>query len=147
MAAGNIDPEARPERAGLRKFGRLSFAVLCVSVALIAALWLLFGGEETSGPPDIIAAEQGRSAFARTRISRTANKFPTRTAKSMRWSILIAKMWSAAKWRLQRNVPLRPRSQMTPPIGLPPGRGCVMARRCSYCRRTQRRCGLIPRVC
>ena len=59
MAGPEFDPEARPERARLAMFGRIAFAVVCVSFALVAAMWLLFGGEEADGPPPVISAAAG----------------------------------------------------------------------------------------
>ena len=59
MAGPEFDPEARPERAKLAMFGRIAFAVVCVSFALVAAMWLLFGGEDVDGPAPVISAEVG----------------------------------------------------------------------------------------
>jgi len=59
MAGPEFDPEARPERAKLAMFGRIAFAVVCVSFALVAAMWLLFGGEDVDGPAPVISAELG----------------------------------------------------------------------------------------
>ena len=59
MAGPEFDPEARPERAKLAMFVRISFAVVCVSFALLAAMWLLFGGEDSGGPAPLISAEVG----------------------------------------------------------------------------------------
>jgi hypothetical protein len=59
MAGPDYDPQARPERARLAMFGRIAFAVVCVSCALVAAMWLLFGGEDAGGPPPVISAEAG----------------------------------------------------------------------------------------
>ena len=59
MTGPGFDPEARPERAKLAMFGRIAFAVVCVSFALFAAMWLLFGGEEIDGPAPVISAEIG----------------------------------------------------------------------------------------
>lgn len=59
MATLDIDPEARPERARLVLFGRVAFAIICVSAALVAAMWLLFGGEDRSGPAPVITATAG----------------------------------------------------------------------------------------
>jgi hypothetical protein len=59
MAGPEYDPEARPERAKLAMFGRIAFAVVCVSFALVAAMWLLFGGEDIDGPAPVISAEVG----------------------------------------------------------------------------------------
>ncbi len=59
MAGPEFDPEARPERAKLAMFGRIAFAVACVSFALVAAMWLLFGGEDVDRPAPVISAEVG----------------------------------------------------------------------------------------
>jgi hypothetical protein len=59
MAGPEFDPEARPECAKLAMFGRIALAVVCVSFALVAAMWLLFGGEDVDGPAPVISAEVG----------------------------------------------------------------------------------------
>lgn len=59
MAGPEFDPEARPERAKLAMFGRVAFAVVCVSFALLAAMWLLFGGKGLGGPAPVISAAVG----------------------------------------------------------------------------------------
>ena len=54
MAAPEIDPEARPDRARAIKAGRTALGVVAVLLLVAATLWLAIGGDGSKGPPTVL---------------------------------------------------------------------------------------------
>ena len=54
MAAPEIDPEARPDRARAIKAGRTALGVAAVLILIAATLWLAIGGDGAKGPPVVL---------------------------------------------------------------------------------------------